>query len=73
MLKAATQIQAQEVLGKVNRHLLPLFFCVALLCNMDRGNLAFAAPQLSADLKFTKADYGFGSGQRVCLVQRLTL
>ena len=51
------------MLRKVNRHLLPLFFCVSLLCNMDRGNLAFAAPQLSADLRFTKATYGLGSGE----------
>ena len=63
--------QGQDVLRKVNRHLLPLFFCVSLLCNMDRGNLAFAAPQLSADLRFTKATYGLGSGEssssRPCL------
>ena len=73
----------KAVMRRVNLHLLPMFFCVALLCNLDRwqwctvtccplqpltdasgcrANLAFAAPQLNADLHFTKPVYGFGSG-----------
>ena len=51
-----------RVMRKVGQHLLPMFFCVALLCNLDRANLSFAAQQLSADLHFDKVVYGFGSG-----------
>lgn len=50
------------VLGKVNGHILPLFCCLAMLCYLDRVNLAFAARQLNEDLGFSKAVYGLGSG-----------
>ena len=52
----------QATMHRVNLHLLPCFFCVALMCNCDRANLAFAAPQLTVDLQFSKPVYGFGSG-----------
>ena len=52
------------MLSKVNRHILPLFCCLAMLCYLDRVNLAFAARQLKEDLGFSKAVYGFGSGAR---------
>ena len=51
------------VLQKVNRHLLPLFCTLAMLCYLDRVNLAFAARQLNADLGFSKKVYGLGSGK----------
>ena len=54
----------QEVVRACSLHLLPQFFCVALLCNLDRANLAFAATQLSRDLGFSKPVYGLGSGAR---------
>ena len=63
------------MLGKVNGHILPLFCCLAMLCYLDRVNLAFAARQLNEDLGFSKAVYGLGSGAglggRCCLVFRL--
>ena len=58
---------------RVGLHLLPKFFAVALLCNLDRANLAFAAPQLNADLGFSKRVYGFGSGQPAALAARAVL
>ena len=54
------------MLGKVNGHILPLFCCLAMLCYLDRVNLAFAARQLNEDLGFSKAVYGLGSGARLC-------
>ena len=53
------------MLGKVNGHILPLFCCLAMLCYLDRVNLAFAARQLNEDLGFSKAVYGLGSGAAV--------
>lgn len=50
------------VLAKINRHLLPLFCTLAMLCYLDRVNLAFAARQLNDDLGFSKRVYGLGSG-----------
>ena len=50
------------MLAKVNRHVLPFFCCLAMLCYLDRVNLAFAARQLNEDLGFSKAVYGLGSG-----------
>ena len=50
------------MLAKVNGHILPLFCSLAMLCYLDRVNLAFAARQLNEDLGFSKAVYGLGSG-----------
>ncbi|EIE20526.1 MFS general substrate transporter, partial [Coccomyxa subellipsoidea C-169] len=47
---------------KVDHHLLPFFFSVALLCSIDRANLSYAALQLNHDLKFSHTVYGLGSG-----------
>ncbi len=55
-------VDEAAVLGKVNGHILPLFCCLAMLCYLDRVNLAFAARQLNEDLGFSKAVYGLGSG-----------
>ncbi|KAK9804035.1 hypothetical protein WJX73_006048 [Symbiochloris irregularis] len=52
----------KKVIAKVNRHLMPLFFSLSLLCSLDRANLSFAALQLNKDLGFSKEVYGFGSG-----------
>ena len=49
---------------KVDRHLLPLFFMLALFCSLDRANLSFAAKMLEVDLGFSAATYGLGSGNR---------
>ena len=57
-------VDEATVLGKVNGHILPLFCTLAMLCYLDRVNLAFAARQLNEDLGFSKAVYGLGSGAK---------
>ena len=51
------------MIKRVNWHLLPIFFMLALLCSIDRANLSFAALQMNHDLHFSKAVYGMGSGE----------
>jgi hypothetical protein len=62
-------VDEAAVLAKVNRHILSFFCCLAMLCYLDRVNLAFAARQLNEDLGFSKAVYGLGSG--ACATTRL--
>ncbi|KAL4423008.1 hypothetical protein ABPG77_005488 [Micractinium sp. CCAP 211/92] len=48
---------------RVNWHCLPPLFLVALACQLDRSNLAYAALQLSSDLSFfSRTVQGLGSG-----------
>jgi MFS family permease len=48
--------------GKVFRHVLPLFV-VMLICNqIDRSNIGFAQDHLEADVGIGAAAYGFGAG-----------
>ncbi|KAK9837315.1 hypothetical protein WJX81_005659 [Elliptochloris bilobata] len=60
--KAANAVDGEAVLARVSRHILPLFFSLALLNSIDRANLSFAALQLNTDLGFSRSVYGFGSG-----------
>ena len=62
MAQNAKTVDEAAVLAKVNRNVLPFFCCLAMLCYLDRVNLAFAARQLNDDLGFSKAVYGLGSG-----------
>ena len=48
---------------RVTRHLVSLFFVLALVCYLDRANLAFAGSQLREDLHFSASTYGVGAGQ----------
>ena len=48
---------------RVSRHLVVLFFLLAITCYLDRANLAFAASQLREDLHFSATTYGLGAGQ----------
>lgn len=52
----------KAILAKLNRNLMALFFCLTVLCYLDRTNLAFASLQLNKDLDFSKRVYGLGSG-----------
>ena len=56
------EVDEAEVMKKLNRNLLPLFFLTTVLCYVDRTNLAFAALQLNKSLGFTEKVYGLGSG-----------
>ena len=50
------------MLRRVNWHILPVFFSLAMLCSIDRSNLSFAASELNEDLGFDDRIYGLGSG-----------
>ncbi|KAL3157068.1 hypothetical protein ABBQ38_001315 [Trebouxia sp. C0009 RCD-2024] len=56
------QVNPTQVLRKISRHLVLLFFVLALICYLDRANLAFAASQLREDLHFSASTYGVGAG-----------
>ena len=52
----------RKVIRKVSRRLLPFMFLLYVVAYLDRVNVGFAALQMNADLKFSAAVYGFGSG-----------
>jgi len=47
---------------KVARRILPFFFVLYVVSYIDRANISFAKPAMSADLQFSEAIYGFGAG-----------
>ncbi|GBF97443.1 MFS transporter [Raphidocelis subcapitata] len=47
---------------KLNTRVLSLLFLVAMMCYIDRTNLAFASVSMTADLGFNAQVYGLGSG-----------
>lgn len=51
-----------KVVRKVDRHLIPWLFFLAVVCYLDRTNLSFAAVQLSRDLGLSCSAYGLGAG-----------
>ncbi|CAL5229393.1 g12711 [Coccomyxa viridis] len=55
-------LDAKSIVRRIDKHLLPLLFSLALLCSVDRANLSYAALQLNDDLQFSHSVYGFGSG-----------
>ena len=57
-----TSVDGASVVRRVNWHILPVFFSLAMLCAIDRSNLSFAASQLNQDLGFNDQIYGLGSG-----------
>ncbi len=52
----------RKVMRKVSRRLLPFMFLLYIVAYLDRVNVGFAALQMNADLKFSAAVFGFGSG-----------
>eukprot|EP00884_Botryococcus_braunii_P022688 jgi/Botrbrau1/9102/Bobra.0305s0009.1 len=64
---AFTGIETNEVdetiiRRKIDRHLIPCFFTLAVCCYLDRSSLAFGSLQLMKDLSFSKTVYGIGAG-----------
>jgi sugar phosphate permease len=49
-------------LRKISWRLLPFLFVLYVVAWLDRVNVGFAALQMNADLKFSDAAFGFGSG-----------
>src|SRR5919199_5743282 len=49
-------------LRKISWRLIPFLFVLYVVAWLDRVNVGFAALQMNADLKFSEATFGFGSG-----------
>ena len=49
-------------LCKITRRLIPFLFLLYVVAWLDRVNVGFAALQMNADLKFSEAAFGLGSG-----------
>src|SRR5205823_14991600 len=49
-------------LRKVTRRLIPFLFMLYVIAWLDRVNVGFAGLQMNADLGFSSAAFGFGSG-----------
>src|SRR5207245_9853826 len=53
---------ASVTLRKVTLRLIPFLFLLYIVAWLDRGNVGFAWLQMNADLGFSSAAFGFGSG-----------
>ncbi|GBF93030.1 hypothetical protein Rsub_05641 [Raphidocelis subcapitata] len=53
---------AQEALRRTSFLVIPLIGAASFMMALDRGNLAFAATQMNADLKFDATTYGLAAG-----------
>lgn len=64
VVQAPDQAPEQDaILREVNYRLLPLFWCLSLVCQLDRSNLSFAALQLRTEFSwFSRTIQGLGSG-----------
>lgn len=56
------EVDERVVVGKLNSHLVALFFALGVVCYLDRTNLSFAAIQLNRDLQLSCSTYGLGAG-----------
>ena len=63
MKKAAFTREFEEAtFAKVSKTLIPFLFLCYIVAFLDRVNVGFAKLQMSGDLKFSDAIYGFGAG-----------
>jgi MFS transporter, ACS family, tartrate transporter len=53
---------ATATLRKISQRLIPFLFVLYVIAWLDRINVGFAALQMNADLKFSSAAFGLGSG-----------
>jgi len=53
---------ADRARRRVNRRLMPFLFILYIVANLDRANVGFAALQMSRELGFSDAVFGFGGG-----------
>ncbi len=60
-LPAGTSV-ADRTRRKVRRRLLPFLFVLYIISYLDRANVAFAKLDMSAELHFSEAVFGFGAG-----------
>jgi MFS family permease len=57
-----TVIDAEQVLSKVRRRLLPFLFALYIVAYLDRINVGFAALEMNREIGLSQAAYGFGAG-----------
>lgn len=62
VMEAAKAQACPDQYHALSRHVLGKQILLAVLCYIDRTSISFAAPQLSAQLGFSTADYGLGAG-----------
>lgn len=58
----ASQAIAASAVTKVRSRILPFVFVLYIVAYLDRANVAFAKMHMMADLRFSEAVFGFGSG-----------
>src|ERR1035437_1650132 len=61
-LRGKTMDVEQRTIRKLKIRLLPLLIAAAIMCFVDRVNVAFGAAGMMRDLGFTATVYGFGAG-----------
>jgi ACS family tartrate transporter-like MFS transporter len=59
---AGSDFIQKQALRKVARRVLPFSFVLYVAAYLDRANVAFAKVQMSKDLGFSEAVFGFGAG-----------
>lgn len=66
MIAKVAEEHAEDVrsraLGKISVRLIPFLFVLYVVAWLDRVNVGFAALQMNADLRFSDAAFGVGSG-----------
>ena len=62
MSGAPTPALERETMRKVTMRIVPFLMLCYFVNFLDRGNVAFAALQMNADLKFSAGAFGFGAG-----------
>ena len=60
--ETGTEELERATLRKVTRRHIPFLFLLYIVACLDRVNVGFAALQMNADLRFSAATFGFGSG-----------
>lgn len=59
---AASIVKPERVLGRVTRRLIPFLALLFLVLYLDRINIGFAGLEMTRDLGFSPAVFGFGAG-----------
>ncbi len=60
--REATEEFVEEIRRKIDRRLLPVFLILYTIAYLDRVNISYASLEMTKDLHFSNAVYGFGAG-----------
>ena len=58
----AISFDPERTRKKIAWRILPFIFILYIISYLDRANVAFAKLNMSEDLKFSEAVFGFGAG-----------